>query len=69
MFPPTHQPERRAAVPEDHAKILLLSTAGDGRTAALASGEALSAVLLESTISGLATCPVTHLTEVDVTRN
>ena len=36
--------------------------------AALASGEALSAVLLECTLAGLATCPVTHLTEVRVTR-
>ncbi|BBX45900.1 FMN-binding protein Acg [Mycobacterium cookii] len=68
-FPATHQRERRAEVPEDHAKILLLSTAGNARTDALAAGEALSAVLLECTISGLATCPVTHLTELDVTRN
>ena len=68
-FPPTHQSGRRAAVPEDYAMILLLSTAGNGRSDALAAGEALSAVLLEGTISGLATCPVTHLTELDVTRN
>ena len=47
----------------------MLSTAGNGRSDALAAGEALSAVLLEGTISGLATCPVTHLTELDVTRN
>ena len=37
--------------------ILLLSTAGNGRSDALAAGEALSAVLLESTISGLADLP------------
>ncbi len=68
-FPLTHQSERRAEVPEDHAMILLLSTTGNGRNDALAAGEALSAVLLEATISGLANCPVTHLTELDVTRD
>ncbi|MBV8179861.1 MAG: NAD(P)H nitroreductase [Mycobacterium sp.] len=68
VFPVTHQPERRAEIPEDHAKILLLSTDGNGRADALASGEALSAVLLECTMHGLATCPVTHLTELYVTR-
>jgi nitroreductase len=68
VFPLTHQPERRAEIPEDHAKILLLSTDGHSRADALASGEALSATLLECTMAGLATCPVTHLTEVAVTR-
>jgi hypothetical protein len=68
VFPLTHQPERRAEIPEDHAKILLLSTDDDSRAAALASGEALSAVLLECAMASLATCPVTHLTEVRVSR-
>ncbi len=68
-FPLTHQRERRDEIPEDHALILLLSTTKNGRNDALAAGEALSAVLLECTINGLATCPVTHLTELDVTRN
>ena len=68
VFPATHQPERRAEIPEDHAKVLLLSTDGNGRADALASGEALSAVLLECAMHGLATCPVTHLTELYVTR-
>jgi nitroreductase len=67
-FPVTHQPERRTEIPEDHAKILLLSTDDNGRGAALASGEALSAVMLECTMACLATCPVTHLTELHVTR-
>jgi nitroreductase len=69
VFPVTHQPERRVEIPEDHAKILLLSTDSDDCAAALASGEALSAILLECTTAGLATCPVTHLTEVHVTRD
>jgi nitroreductase len=68
VFPIARRPERRAEIPEDHAKILLLSTDDDSRADALASGEALSATLLECTMAGLATCPVTHLTEVRVTR-
>jgi nitroreductase len=68
-FPHTHHSQRRAEIPEDHAMILLLSTAHNARSDALAAGEALSAVLLQATISGLATCPVTHLTELGVTRD
>jgi nitroreductase len=68
VFPVTHQGGRRAEIPEDHAKILLLSTDHNGPADALASGEALSAVLLECTVAGLATCPVTHLTELYTTR-
>ena len=68
VFPLTHQPDRRVEIPEDHAKILLLSTDDESRADALASGETLSAVLLECTMAGLATCPVTHLTEVRVAR-
>jgi hypothetical protein len=45
-----------------------LSTDDDTRADALAAGEALSATLLECTMAGLATCPVTHLTEVTVVR-
>jgi nitroreductase len=60
-FPVHRRPERRLEIPEDHAKILLLSTDGDARVDALAAGEALSAALLECTMAGLATCPVTHL--------
>jgi hypothetical protein len=67
-FPVPRRPERRLEIPEDRAKILLLSTDGDTRADALAAGEALSAALLECTMAGLATCPVTHLTEVTVTR-
>jgi nitroreductase len=68
VFPVSRRPERRLEIPEDHAKVLLLSTDDDGRADALAAGEALSAVLLECTMGGLATCPVTHLTELHVTR-
>ena len=67
-FPVFNRVERRPEVPEDHAKLLMLSTKNGERADALASGEALSAVLLECTIAGLATCPLTHLTEVHVVR-
>jgi nitroreductase len=68
VFPVPRRPERRLEIPEDHAKVLLLSTDDGTRADALAAGEALSAALLECSIAGLATCPVTHLTELSVTR-
>ncbi len=68
VFPITHHAERRTEIPEDHSTILALSTQRDDRADALASGEALSAVLLGCTMVGLATCPVTHVTELKVTR-
>jgi hypothetical protein len=67
-FPVTHGGERRIEISEDHAKIVLLSTDTDSRADALASGEALSAVLLKCTMAGLATCTLTHITEVRTTR-
>jgi nitroreductase len=67
-FPVTRHGARRPGVPEDHSEVVLLSTEGDDRADALASGEALSMVLLECTMAGLATCPVTHVTEVRASR-
>jgi hypothetical protein len=67
-FPVTHGGERRIEIPEDHAKIVLLSTNTDSRAGALASGEGLSAALLECVMAGLATCTLTHITEVRTTR-
>lgn len=69
LFPVARHGERRAGVPEDHAKVLVLSTDGDDRADALASGEALSIVLLECTMAGLVSCPVTHITEVRASRD
>lgn len=68
VFPVTHNSERRTDVGPDYSKILMLSTDTDSRSDALVCGEALSAVLLESTMVGFATCPVTHLTELSVSR-
>lgn len=69
MFPVTrHHPQRRLDVPEDQSKILVISARDDTRDDVLRCGEALSQVLLEATIAGLATCPLTHLTELEVSR-
>jgi nitroreductase len=68
VFPASRRPERRLEIPEDHAKVLWISTDEYGRADALASGEVLSAVLLDCTVAGLATCPITHVTEVTVAR-
>ena len=67
-FPLPQHRERRAEVPDDHSKILALSTYGDSRKDALICGEVLSAVLLECTMAGLGTCTVTHITELRTTR-
>lgn len=56
----THDSSR----PLDQAKILVLSTLRDTRLDALNCGQALSAVLLECTMAGLATCTVTHIAEL-----
>ncbi|HTM85217.1 MAG TPA: NAD(P)H nitroreductase [Mycobacterium sp.] len=69
VFPVTGNGYRRADVGEDEAKIVLLSTAGDGRADAVACGEALSGILLECARMGLASCPLTHITEVPATRS
>jgi hypothetical protein len=68
LFPVSGRGERRPEIPEDDAKILLLSTEGDDPADALACGEALSAVLLECAMANLATCTLTHITELQTTR-
>ncbi|CAG7622942.1 Acg family FMN-binding oxidoreductase [Rhodococcus opacus] len=47
----------------DQSTVLVLSTDSDGRPDWLRAGEVLSLVLLEATVGGLATCPLTHMTE------
>lgn len=54
--------------PPDQALTLLLSTPADTPLDWLRAGEALSEVLLECTASGLATCPLTHVTELEASR-
>lgn len=52
----------------DRSTVLVLSTEADHRPDWLRAGETLSLVLLEATIDGLATCPLTHLTELTQSR-
>ncbi len=46
----------------------MLSTYDPTRDSLVRCGEALSAVLLDATMAGLATCPLTHITEVPTSR-
>jgi hypothetical protein len=68
-FPVVPHRDRRPGIPEDFAKVVVLSTEGDTREDALRSGEMLSRVLLECAAAGMATCTITHLTEVAASRH
>jgi hypothetical protein len=67
-FPVTHHSERRLDVDEDHSKILVLSTYNEAQDSVLQCGETLSAVLLDATLAELATCTLTHITELPESR-
>jgi hypothetical protein len=67
-FPVTHHRERRSEVAEDHANVVVLSTYDDTPHSVLRCGEMLSAVLLDATMVGLATCTLTHITEIPASR-
>ncbi|MGO4443387.1 NAD(P)H nitroreductase [Mycobacterium sp. 2YAF39] len=67
IFPGTDQEPQGAGI--DHSKIVVLSTHHeDARLDVLQCGEALSAVLLDCTGAGLATCTLTHMTELAPSR-
>ncbi|BBY08256.1 hypothetical protein MNVI_35740 [Mycobacterium noviomagense] len=68
-FPARGYSDRRPEVAVDWSKILVLSTAEDTRADTLRCGEALSTVLLECTMAGMATCTLTHLIELDESRD
>ena len=53
----------------DRSKILVLSTYDIARASVLQCGEMLSAVLLDATMAGLATCTLTHITELRASRD
>ncbi|MDT5138755.1 MAG: hypothetical protein QOD58_3017 [Mycobacterium sp.] len=61
--------ERHAGIGSDQSIVLVLSTDHDTPDDALRCGEALSAVLLECTCAGFATCTLTHITELWSSRN
>ena len=67
-FPVTQYGDRRPDVRTDEAKVLVLSTPEYTRADALNCGEALSTVLIECTMVGLATCTLTHITELAKSR-
>jgi nitroreductase len=67
-FPVRSHEDRRPEVAVDWSKILVLSTPEDTRADVLRCGEALSTVLLECTMAFLATCTLTHLIELDESR-
>ena len=67
-FPTSGHSERRSSPTQDQAKIVVLLTREDTERDAFECGQALSAVLLEATLAGLATCPLTHITETESSR-
>lgn len=67
-FPVRSHQDRRPEVAVDWSKILVLSTPEDTRVDVLRCGEVLSTVLLECTLAFLATCTLTHLIELDESR-
>jgi nitroreductase len=68
-FPVSHHSDRRSEFTRDHSKVLVLSTYDNHRSSVLQCGEVLSAVLLEATMAGLATCTLTHMTEIAASRD
>ena len=68
-FPVTQNRERRPHVAEDTAQLVVISATDDTRAGILRCGEALSALLLDATVAGLASCTLSHLTEVPVSRD
>jgi len=67
-FPPGEESAGRPDINRDGSKILVLSTYDDSRARALQCGEVLSTVLLECTLAELATCTLTHMIEVNASR-
>ncbi|MCE5292278.1 MAG: hypothetical protein LLG14_24000 [Nocardiaceae bacterium] len=53
----------------DGATVVVLSTDTDNRPDILRCGEAMSVVLLEATMAGYATCPVSHVVELPSSRS
>ena len=68
-FPVGPHNERHVGIGPDQSIVLVLSTDHDTHDDALRCGEALSAVLLECTSAGFATCTLTHITELWSSRN
>jgi nitroreductase len=68
-FVPFDQPAQKPGPHTDHGALYaVIFTGEDNQMAWLRAGEALSAVLLTATAHGLATAPISDVTELDVTR-
>ncbi|WP_225728989.1 MULTISPECIES: hypothetical protein [unclassified Nocardia] len=67
-FPSAPHSARRGELATDQARLLVLSSTGDSMLEWLHTGEALSAVLLECTAAGAASCALTHITELPAER-
>ncbi|WP_280402572.1 Acg family FMN-binding oxidoreductase [Nocardia carnea] len=65
---PAAPPSLRRGELTDSSRLLVIGSAADSPLDWLRTGEALSAVLLECTAAGLSTCPLTHITEIPVSR-
>ncbi|WP_280317183.1 Acg family FMN-binding oxidoreductase [Nocardia wallacei] len=66
---PTGDAAAAADFGTDKSTVLVLSTDTDAPGDLLRCGEVLSTVLLECTLAGYATCPLTHLTEIPRSRS
>lgn len=66
---PALAPAPNTDATSDAAAIILLSTSSDDPLSRLRAGEAASALLLDATALGLATCPITEPFEVRTTRH
>lgn len=65
---PRPAPSQRRADIRDLSRLVVLSSYADSERQWLHTGEALSAILLECTAAGLATCSLTHITELPAGR-
>lgn len=68
-FPDSHAVASAEPGPSDQSTVMVLSTPGDSPTDWIRCGEAMSAVTLEATVQRLATCPLTHLTDIERSRD
>ncbi len=67
-FPAVGQHDRRTEISADHSQVVVLSTDDTSRDSVVRCGEMLSSVLLDATMAGLATCTLSHLTEIPRSR-
>ncbi|WP_051180041.1 Acg family FMN-binding oxidoreductase [Nocardia concava] len=67
VLPTVDNEPRRTEIEEDESVVLVVSS-GESSADLLRCGEALSTILLECTVAGYATCPLTHVTELPQSR-